>query len=76
MDTTHELVISAIKSQIDDPTREIGLDSRISELGLDSLRYMMLIIDLESSSDQISVDVKNIGSATTVADLARLVRHA
>lgn len=68
-----DIILSALQSQFDGENKNIDLDTRIDDLELDSLKFMLFIIDLQDESNNLIVDVKKVGSVETVRDLANIV---
>lgn len=73
MQTKQDFVVSTLRRQLAGAQEEVSLETRIADLSLDSLKFMMLVIELQDDSKQITVDVKRIGAVETVRDLVDIV---
>ncbi|RBL92028.1 phosphopantetheine-binding protein [Chitinophaga flava] len=58
----------------DGPTKEITLESPINTLGIDSLKFLLLLIDLEASGLMRPLQPGVLSDIKTVGDLANLCK--
>jgi acyl carrier protein len=75
MQDKNTAVITAIKKQINESEKDIDLSTRLDEIDLDSLKFMLLLIDLQGGESKLSVDVKKVGSVETVGDLTDIITY-
>jgi acyl carrier protein len=73
--TKEQLLIAAIARQIKNESETVSLDSKIEDLGLDSLKFMLLIIDLKERHEHLNIDIKRVGQVETVQDLANIIEE-
>jgi acyl carrier protein len=71
-----QLLLSAVERQLEADGPIVDLDSTIEELGLDSLKFMMLILDLQEKHEHLVIDIKRVGQVVTVRDLADIFDEA
>lgn len=71
-----EHVLKIIKKYIN-PKIEVSLikpDDNLSALGIDSLNFLLLVLDLEAVSNGSKLDPKMIAKLRTVQDLVEMVK--
>jgi acyl carrier protein len=76
MQSKNSVIIEIVKDQLDDSTKTINLDTRFDVINLDSLKFMLLLINLQDEKYNFSVDLNRIGSVETVKDLTDIVSYA
>jgi acyl carrier protein len=71
---TTEAVIEVIKSLIDETHQgaQLGPDSNLKELGIDSLKFMLMILSLEERLEA-KLDVNKLSTVKVVSDVAEAV---
>ena len=65
-------LLTAHSPELREGTVAAGLDTRLEELGIDSLELLSLSLDIEETFD-IDIDDGDLNSAKSVADLVRIV---
>ncbi|WP_212002993.1 phosphopantetheine-binding protein [Chitinophaga sp. HK235] len=60
----------------DSPAKEITLESPINTLGIDSLKFLLLLIDLEAGGLMGPLQPGMLSDIKTVGDLANLCKNA
>ncbi|AKJ29030.1 acyl carrier protein [Caldimonas brevitalea] len=74
-DAKTQLLIEALERQLGESERKIQPDDRLEDISLDSLRFMLLIVDLQEKHSQYKIDIKRIGSVETVRDLTHIMEE-
>jgi acyl carrier protein len=66
--TTNTMVIELIAREVKRPTGEITLNTGLNDLGIDSLKAIVILSELE---DQLKIEIPNetMGSMRTVGDI-------
>jgi acyl carrier protein len=66
--TTNPIIVELIAREAKRPTADITLDTNLSDLGIDSLKAIVILSELE---DQLNIEIPNetMGSMRTVGDI-------
>jgi acyl carrier protein len=75
---TRDTLFSLLRShspELRESELEPGPHDKLTALGIDSLELLSLAADLEDAFD-LDIDDADLGSATTVADLLRIIEPA
>lgn len=67
-----EKVQAFLAEKTEKPVEEITLESQLTELGVDSMELMMIVLDFESEFD-VEISDRMLENLHTVSDLVELV---
>ena len=74
--SNEQAIVAAVERQLEADGPTVTLDSRIEDLGLDSLKFMLLILDLQERHANLVIDIKRVGQVETVRDLTNIFEEA
>lgn len=71
-----EAVIEAIERHRKDEGDSIQPSDRLEDLGIDSLVYMLVMLEIKEANPSYTIDLDSISSVKTVEELASIIRDS
>jgi len=70
-----EVTIDVLSRHAKLGAKQIQGTDELASIGLDSLKYILVLLEIQDSGDGFTVDPDTMGSWKTVDDLAHSMRH-
>ena len=72
MTQDHQIILDAVAEHTGQPASAILADAELADVGLDSLKFLLVLLDVERRLKRKVVDIGSVGKLRTMQDLLDL----